>query len=102
MKSSCHSLIPFLPFLLSRLRLPSPELDLVIDNISLNFWQKLTRDHAENIASIVGEACLLIRCLATDVLLMRTLASAGMCLPSRCIAMGLYVTIIIQTTSKQQ
>jgi hypothetical protein len=31
MKSSCHSLIPFLTFLLNHLRLPSPELDPVLD-----------------------------------------------------------------------
>jgi hypothetical protein len=30
MKSSCHSLIPFLPFLLNHLRLPSPELDPIL------------------------------------------------------------------------
>jgi hypothetical protein len=49
MKFSWHSLIPFLPFLLNCLRLPSPELDLFLDNHSfkwtllqlnsLNFWQ---------------------------------------------------------------
>jgi hypothetical protein len=32
MKSSCHSLIPFLPFLLSHLRLSSPELCPFLDN----------------------------------------------------------------------
>jgi hypothetical protein len=53
MKSSLHSLIHFLPFLLNYLlRLPSPELDPILDNNwlkltllqlnSLNFWQKLT------------------------------------------------------------
>jgi hypothetical protein len=48
MTSSFHSLIPFLPFLLSYLGLPSPELDPVLDNSlkwtrlqlnSLDFWQ---------------------------------------------------------------
>jgi hypothetical protein len=34
----------------------------------------------------------MIRCLAVDVLLWRAYASAGMFLPSRCLAMGLYVT----------
>jgi hypothetical protein len=38
--------------------------------------------------SIVGEACSQLRCLAIDVLLLRAL-----CLPSRCLAMDLYVTI---------
>jgi hypothetical protein len=32
MTSYCHSLIPFLPFLLNHIRLPSPELDPIIDN----------------------------------------------------------------------
>jgi hypothetical protein len=32
MKSSCRSLIPFLPFLLNHLRLSSPELDPFLDN----------------------------------------------------------------------
>jgi hypothetical protein len=43
-------------------------------------------------ASIVKEACLLIHCLAMDVVF-RALAPAGMCLPSRYLARGLYVTI---------
>jgi hypothetical protein len=34
----------------------------------------------------------MIRCLAMDVILLRALALAGMCLPIRCLAMGLYVT----------
>jgi hypothetical protein len=38
-------------------------------------------------------AFLLIRCLAMDVLLLRALAPAGICLPSRCLALCLYVTI---------
>jgi hypothetical protein len=52
-------------------------------NISL---QLLCTDHAENTASIIKEACLLIRCSAMDVLLLSALAPAGMCLPSRCLA----------------
>jgi hypothetical protein len=47
--------------------------------------------HAENTASTDNEARLLIGCLAMDVLLLRTFPSAGMCLSSRCLAMGLYV-----------
>jgi hypothetical protein len=47
---------------------------------------------AENTASIFKEACLLIRCLAMDVLFLRALARAGMCLPSRRLAMGMHVT----------
>jgi hypothetical protein len=44
-------------------------------------------------ASIFKEACWLSRCLARDVLLLRSYACAGMCLPSRCLAMGIHVTI---------
>jgi hypothetical protein len=36
----------------------------------------------------------MIRCLAIDVLLLRALAPAGMCLPSRCLAVGIHVTIL--------
>jgi hypothetical protein len=36
---------------------------------------------------------MVIRCIVIDVLLLRVLAPAGMCLPSRCLSMGLYVTI---------
>jgi hypothetical protein len=48
---------------------------------------------AENTASIVKEASLLPRCLAVDVLLLQAFASGGMCLPSRCLAMGIHVTL---------
>jgi hypothetical protein len=37
------------------------------------------------------KACLLICCLAIDVLFLRAYASARICLPGRCLAMGLYV-----------
>jgi hypothetical protein len=50
-------------------------------------------DYVENTASIVKEACLLIRCLAMDFLF-RAMALAGMCLPSRCLAMGIHVTTL--------
>jgi hypothetical protein len=43
--------------------------------------------------SVVEKACLLIRCLAMDILLLRVYTSAVMCLPSLCIAMGIYVTL---------
>jgi hypothetical protein len=43
----------------------------------------------ENTTCIVTEACLLIRCLAVDGLLLRALAPAGICLSSRCLTMCL-------------
>jgi hypothetical protein len=52
----------------TRLLLPASEL----------FLMTTLHDHAENTASIVKEACLLIRCIATDVLLLRAFSSAGM------------------------
>jgi hypothetical protein len=45
--------------------------------------------------STVEKACLLICCLAMEVLFLRAYASAGICLPSRCLAMGLYVTLLL-------
>jgi hypothetical protein len=48
MRPSFHRLIPFLPFLLNPLRLPSPERDkywlkwTILEPNSLNFWQQLT------------------------------------------------------------
>jgi hypothetical protein len=35
----------------------------------------------------------LLRCLAIDVLFLRAFAPTGMCLLSRCVAMGIHVTI---------
>jgi hypothetical protein len=99
MKSSSHSLIPFLPFLLNHLTLPSPELDPFPDNSTLKrpslfLYNPLGRDDSENIASLLlRRLVLLIRCLAMGILLMRALVPAGMCLPSRCVAIGLYITL---------
>jgi hypothetical protein len=50
-------------------------------NSTLHFWllfYTANTDHAENTTSIVTDACLLFRCLAMDVLLLRPLAPAGM------------------------
>jgi hypothetical protein len=44
-------------------------------------------------SSVVNDACLLVRCLTIDVLLFRAFASAGMCLPTRFLAMNIPVTI---------
>jgi hypothetical protein len=55
-------------------------------------------DHEENTISIVKETCWLVRCLAVDVLLLRAYNCEGTCLPSRCLAIGLYVTIYIPLT----
>jgi hypothetical protein len=44
-------------------------------------------------SSIVKKVCLLTRCLAIDILLLSEFACAGVSLPSRCLAMGIHVTI---------
>jgi hypothetical protein len=109
MESSFHSLTPFLPlvcncqfrrldwiqFLCSQAHIPAgwrPETRLFTSRLLFHpaaepSLQPLCTDHAENTASIVKEVCLPRCCLAIDVLFIRTFDSAGMCLPSHCIAM---------------
>jgi hypothetical protein len=55
--------------------------------------QPLGINPKKNTACIIDESWLPCCCLAIDVLLSRTLACAGMCLPSRCLAVVLQVTI---------
>jgi hypothetical protein len=59
--------------------------------IITNMHEPRTKHHL----SIVGKVCLQLYYLVTDVQLLRALAPAGMSLPSRCLAMNLYVTITI-------
>jgi hypothetical protein len=54
----------------------------------------------KNTDSIVKKAYLLIRCLAMEVLLLSAFASAGICIPSRCLAMGIHVTISVNHFSR--
>jgi hypothetical protein len=97
MKSFCHSLIPFLPYLLNHHRLPSSELDPYLNR---NYYQRppllllypFGTGHTENSLCTFEKARLLIRYIATDVLL-RALAP-GIFLASRCLAMGIHVTIL--------
>jgi hypothetical protein len=70
---------------------------------SLKFWQltlpnwTLLHNHfarsTQKTAFLVKEVCLLIRCLAMDVLL-RVFVSSGMCLPSCCLAADIHVTVL--------
>jgi hypothetical protein len=76
------------------------EIDSFLDNNYSNdlLCSFITPRHGQrrkHSLSIVEKTCLLIRCLAMDVLLFRSLTLAGMCLPSRCLAMGLYATIFL-------
>jgi hypothetical protein len=104
-KFSWHGLILFLLFLLNHLGLPSPELGPILfrrlyctpttasfgTRLSYNYFTRTTR----KTACIVDEACLPRPCLSIDVLLFRAFVSAGMCLASRCLAMGIHVTICL-------
>jgi hypothetical protein len=49
-------------------------------------------NHTENTASVVKEVCLLVRFLAMDVLMLHAYALRE-CLQSRCLAMGIHITI---------
>jgi hypothetical protein len=122
MKSSCHSVIPFLPFILSHFGLQSPELDPIplqqltqMNSSSTEFSQLLTTNELlcpviahlhgprrKHSLSFVEKVCLLIRCLVIDVLLLRSLAPAGMGLRSRCLAMGLYVTLLTKNLTENE
>jgi hypothetical protein len=104
MKSSWHSQISFLPFVLSGLRLPSPELESVL--FRLLFYTMYTPSRPLTAPSynssariprkrqppVVKESCSQLRCPAIDVPPLRAVVS-GKCLPIRCLAMGIYVTI---------
>jgi hypothetical protein len=61
----------------------------LLPNTFYNHFARTT----QKTTSVVMIACFLIRCLAVDDPLLRSLAPAGMCLPSRCQAMGIRVTI---------
>jgi hypothetical protein len=54
-----------------------------------NYFERTT----QKTQSVVKEACLLIRYVAVDVLLLCAFASAAVYLPSRCLAMGIHVTL---------
>jgi hypothetical protein len=73
-------------------KLDSSLLDYSSTLPNTSLWP-LCKDHAENTTSIVKEVCLLIPCLAKDVLLLSEFVCAGKYLPSRCPAMGIHVTI---------
>jgi hypothetical protein len=122
MKSSLHSLIYFLSYLLYHLRLPSPELGQILDNNSLK--RILLQPKALNFCQLTlplelfaiypwdgphGVHCLLLSCIVLGMftaplpnnrqILLLSFAPAGMCLPSRCLAMGRYVRVLYQVMS---
>jgi hypothetical protein len=110
--TSNHTRILFLhslQFLLSHLRLPSPELNPILDISQLkwallqlntiSFWQLIPWDFPLYSfgADTRKKGCRFLYLIVLGVLLLLALASAGMCLPSR-LTMGLYVTIIYVST----
>jgi hypothetical protein len=111
MKSSFHSLVPFVPlfcnchfrrlysiqFLCYQAQVPAFwRLETRLSTSRLLFCTTLycrTLHHnyfawtTQKTVSVAKEACLLIRCIAMEVLLLRAFASARMCLASGCPAM---------------
>jgi hypothetical protein len=77
MKSSCHGLIPFLPFLLNHLRLPSRPSSLdycsVLPCTTSHFLTvpSSARTPQKTPPCVVKNACLLVRYVAMDILLSR-------------------------------
>jgi hypothetical protein len=63
--------------------------ELRLTVLSYNFSARTLRKTS---SSVVKNACLLVRYLAMDVLFLRAYASV-ICLPSRCLAMGIGVTL---------
>jgi hypothetical protein len=102
MTSSSHRPILFLPFL----RLPIPRLDSTRMDyncmlrcipsrlLTVHFCNNSARTPRKTLSSLVKIACLLVRYLAIDVLFFHAFASAGICLASRWLAMGIHVTIL--------
>jgi hypothetical protein len=107
MKSSLHRLIPFLPLSLitfdCHLQNSTEFSPITLSNdIICPFITPRHEPHRKNNPSVVEKDCLLIRCLAVGVILLRAYASTEMCLLSRCLAVGLHVTILILLQSGQE
>jgi hypothetical protein len=74
MKSSSHSLIPFLPFLLNHLRLPSQQTLLILSaawDPHIASGRPPQKTPFSNSSSVLIEVCLPRRCIETVVLLFR-------------------------------
>jgi hypothetical protein len=117
MKPSCHRLILFLPlfcncqfqrldstqFLCSQLisrQAGVPKLDSSLLFYSALCCRTLLYYHFARTTQKTQPLFLMrCRCLAMYVLLLLSLAPAGMCSPSHCLVTGLYVTIYLQPYS---
>jgi hypothetical protein len=97
MKSSLHSLIHFLPSLLSHLQVRSPELDPILDNSLRRPFSSLYNPSALTTQKTLPLYCL--EGLFTDplpgngCLIIAGVRFSGNNLPSRCLVVGLYGTI---------
>jgi hypothetical protein len=63
----------------------------VLVNTSYNHFARTPR---KTPSSVVQNACLLVRYLSMDVLLLLSVFLAGVCLQNRCLAMRIHVTIL--------
>jgi hypothetical protein len=75
MKSSLHSLLPFLPSLLNHLQLPPHETPSILSQLALGpryiaSGQPQQKTLFPNNSSLVIEVCLPCRCIETAVLLL--------------------------------
>jgi hypothetical protein len=88
----------FLPILQLPTQLNSSAPKLISLQAAIASFVTLLYNHfaqaTQKTVSVVKEACLLIRCLAMDVLLLHAFASGRVCLPNRCLAMVIRITIL--------
>jgi hypothetical protein len=95
-KSSWHGLIPFLPFLLSHLRLPSPELDpiLILAAWGHRYIASRRTDRKHRFLCCKGMSTASFHSNGSYSIVACIFVVAGMCLPSRCLAMDIHVTVL--------
>jgi hypothetical protein len=118
MESSCHNLIPFLGLIL-QLTIPKTQLNSIpspyrgrlasrssILHFRLGYSAHITQcDLLCSFInplpfSIIKEACLQFCCLPIDAQLLNAFV-ARMCLPSRCLTMGIHITILIRVEDER-
>jgi hypothetical protein len=87
---SCHFLQ--LPIPKTRLSLIPLLFYISSDFLTVPSYKSSARTPRKTLSSVVKNACLLVRYLAIDILLLNACV-AGMCLPTRCLAMGIHVTL---------
>jgi hypothetical protein len=114
MKPSCHRLIPFFQFLCNHLRLPSPELDQILFLLDYFTSFHFSTQLHYSASTLLSSRTLLMTTFARTTRKKTVFTSplpnngrlsvvacaciAWMCLPSRCIAVGIHVTNYIYIT----